>query len=57
MASPESSKTEYVFKSSFSRVKEPEKRDAKEWMQGIGAAFALCAFSFLFCTVIMMRFP
>ncbi len=51
------SKREYVFKSTVHTIKTPDKRDAKEWLQGLGAAFILCAFSFLFCTVIMMRFP
>lgn len=56
MATPESS-NQYVFKSEYRRIKRKESREFKDWLQGLGAAFSLCMFSILFCTVIMMRFP
>ena len=56
MATPESS-NQYVFKSEYRRIKTKDSRELKDWLQGLGAAFALCMFSVLFCTVIMMRLP
>lgn len=47
----------HVFKSTFKTVKTQERQGPKEIAQGLGAAFALCLFSVLFCTVILMRFP
>ncbi|MDE7448051.1 MAG: hypothetical protein K2M51_03290 [Helicobacter sp.] len=56
MAMPESS-NQHVFKSEYRRIKMKDSRELKDWLQGLGAAFSLCMFSILFCTLIMMRFP
>lgn len=56
MAMPESS-NQYVFRSEYRRIKTKDSREVKDWLQGLGAAFSLCMFSILFCTLIMMRFP